>query len=485
MNDSIDPNDQLRRRLRAGADAIDLQPDWNDVTIRLGRSYRRRVRMIGGAAAFALLAGVTGGFLAGRQSSDDGNSVAAAPGAGDSQGQDSDTTTQGAATTIAPSYVPYPGAVDAGSSVMVSSSGRYDTEIAATRLFIRDSAGGVAVRLYRQEYNFETDSGYAVDTAMPYPDTAHDTVPPQGMWPPQDWQPASWCNQNGDLLAEVSTTDVAGVAYGGWWSELPPDSSIIASYQVLGVAEQAPIGVVVVQVSGDIAEVRATFADGSVDSMAPVEGAVALAMPGAFSWEDSVTVDAVGADGAVVATETAGGPFGMVGVWDHPECQPPPPPPPELPEAGEQPADPAAAESGVRTAIETVFATDGVERTEEEAAAYRDEKLALIDDTEGVEDAMNQLGEAYPGIVVTPAVTDLVFRAPDRATVLFSLETSITDFDNRLGELVLVDGTWKVTRATVCDALSMGGGYCDGDPALAPDGPPIMPVTTVPTTAGG
>jgi len=363
MNDSVDPNDQLRRRLQAGADAIDLQPDWDDVTVRLGRSYRRRVRLIGGMAAFALAAGVTGGYLAGRQSASDGDSVAAAPGAGDAKRQASDSTTDEAATTVAAAtHVPSPAAVDAGSSVMVSSSrGPYGGEMQATKLFIRDSAGGVAVRLYRQDYGHMIEEvSEAADTTMPSPDTIFDTIPPEEMWPPSDWQPASWCNQNGDLLAEVSTTDVAGVAYGGWWSELPPDTAMIASYQALGIAEQAPIGVVVVQVGVDVAEVRATFPDGSVDSMAPVEGAAALAMPGAFSWEDSVTVDAVGADGAVLATETAGGMYGMGGVWGRPECQPPPPPPPTLPEAGEQPEDPAAAEAGVRAAVETVFNADGV-----------------------------------------------------------------------------------------------------------------------------
>ncbi len=481
MNDSIDPNAQLRRRLQAGADAIDLQPDWDDVTVRLGRSYRRRVRMIGGAAAFALLAGVTGGYLAGRQSAGDGDSVSAAPGAGNSQRQASDTTTEGAATTLAPAHVPYPAAVDAGSSVMVSSSrGEYGGEMQATKLFIRDSAGGVAVRLYRQDYGYLIgEVSESADTTVPFPDT----IPPEEMWPPADWQPASWCNQNGDLLAEVSTTDVAGVAYGGWWSELPPDTTLIASYQALGIAEQAPIGVVVVQVGADVAEVRATFPDGSVDSMAPIEGAAALAMPGAFSWEDSVTVDALGADGAVLATETAGG-TGMGGVWERPECQPPPPPPPTLPEAGEQPDDPAAAEAGVRAAVETVFGADGVERTEEEAAAYLDAKLALVHNTEGVDAAMTQLGETYPGITVTATVTDFVFTAPDQATVLYSLDTSITDFDNRLGEVVLVDGTWKVSRTTICDALAIGGGYCDGAPSF--DTIPEERTTAAPpTTAGG
>jgi hypothetical protein len=188
----------------------------------------------------------------------------------------------------------------------------------------------------------------------------------------------------------------------------------------------------------------------------------------------------VAADGTVLATETAGGAYGMGGVWDRPECQPPPPPPPTLPEAGEQPEDPAAAEAGVRAAIETVFASDGAELTEEEAAVQREATLALIDDTDGVDAAMTQLGETYPGIVVTASVTDLVFTAPDRATVLYSLDTSITDFDNRLGELVLVDGTWKVTRSTVCEALSLGGGYCDGDPM-----PADMTTAAPPTTAGG
>lgn len=37
---------------------------------------------------------------------------------------------------------------------------------------------------------------------------------------------------------------------------------------------------------------------------------------------------------------------------------------------------------------------------------------------------------------------------------------SVPEFPNRIGRVVLVDGVWKVTRDTLCNDLSLGGGVC-------------------------
>jgi hypothetical protein len=37
---------------------------------------------------------------------------------------------------------------------------------------------------------------------------------------------------------------------------------------------------------------------------------------------------------------------------------------------------------------------------------------------------------------------------------------SIPEIPNRIGRVVLVDGTWKVTRETACSDLALGGVIC-------------------------
>ena len=48
------------------------------------------------------------------------------------------------------------------------------------------------------------------------------------------------------------------------------------------------------------------------------------------------------------------------------------------------------------------------------------------------------------------------------AAVIAALRT-LLDTERILTLAVLVDGVWKITRATICQDLSLAGGDCGGD----------------------
>jgi len=70
-----------------------------------------------------------------------------------------------------------------------------------------------------------------------------------------------------------------------------------------------------------------------------------------------------------------------------------------------------------------------------------------------------------------PIIEELVFTTPDEAWFRYRIETAGIDLDNRYGMAVVVDGSWRITRDTLCQDLSMAGGDCgDWQPVLLPAG---------------
>src|SRR5690606_34505662 len=103
---------------------------------------------------------------------------------------------------------------------------------------------------------------------------------------------------------------------------------------------------------------------------------------------------------------------GEEGTWcPPPECTPPPPPPPPLPEPGEQPDDPAAADAAVRQVVQDVFGPetpDALERS--------------VDDPAGLAEGRERLKERYPEQSTGNSeyeVADLVFTSPTQAVFQF------------------------------------------------------------------
>ena len=284
----------------------------------------------------------------------------------------------------------------------------------------------------------------------------------QGDWGAGDWQPAPWCYESGQLRVSVSGNGVVDIGGVPWYAEAFRGRAV--SWLTLGGNDADPQWVVVVQAPADAINVRAVFADGSTDEVAPQNGIAVLTAPGEVStpinevdytyWEDptpsfELTFEG-GAEPVTLESDS-------VSNWDDPEfresCTPPPP---ALPDAGEQPEDPAASEAEIRAAMTELYGLIG-------AGA---EAGNLIDDPTGVADARAQVEEggfAETAASAVATIDELVFTAPDEAWFRYSIDTDTSFFDNRYGISVLVDGVWKVTRSTVCQDLSMAGGDCGGD----------------------
>jgi hypothetical protein len=276
------------------------------------------------------------------------------------------------------------------------------------------------------------------------------------------WQPAPWCYESGQLRIAFGGNGVIDVGSVPWYSE--PYLGRAVSWVTLGNADDQPTWVFVAQVPADTENVVVTLDSGETDAAAPQNGIAVLAVPGVAPaeviegperyWVDNAPVFSVELQGGAAAGVVGSG---GVGTWDDPEfresCTPPPP---ALPDAGEQPADPAGAEAEIRAAMTALY---GVVGTEEVGSD-------LIDDPTGVAEARQQVqdgGFADDAAGASATIDELVFTAPDEAWFRYSIDTPGNDFDNRYGIAVLVDGVWKITRSTVCQDLSLAGGDCGGD----------------------
>lgn len=289
---------------------------------------------------------------------------------------------------------------------------------------------------------------------------------------PGGWQPPGWCFENGQARVAIAggspaVIDVGGVA---WYSE--PYLGRSVSWLTLGRSDGNPHRIVFVQVPGDTTNVTATWGDGSTDEMAPQNGVAVLVAPGTPNtiehddghhvWleeQPDFTVTFVSGSGPVTVDDDG------IGTWSDPEfvrsCSPPPP---ELPEPGEQPADPAAAEAEILGVIDLLYGLDDGEA----------DVADLVDDPTGVAEAQAQVADgdyadAIASLVVE--VEELVFTEPGEAWFRYRIETDITNLYDRYGIAVFVDGVWKLTRATICQDVGMAGASC-GLPTVAPVHPP-------------
>ena len=131
------------------------------------------------------------------------------------------------------------------------------------------------------------------------------------------------------------------------------------------------------------------------------------------------------------------------------------PPPPELPQPGEQPEDAEAAEAEIRANFIALFDRDAV---------FEDRAEQLLDDTTGLQDALDQLeagGFADAAQTSSRTMTDLVFVSPDEAWFGYDLETVFSDFPSRFGIAYLIDGQWRIARAVICQDFALAGVYCN------------------------
>jgi hypothetical protein len=124
----------------------------------------------------------------------------------------------------------------------------------------------------------------------------------------------------------------------------------------------------------------------------------------------------------------------------------------ELP-TGPPPADPAAAEADIARAFATVY---GGPRNPD----VKRQRIDVFDGLDGVAAEAYRRGHGEQLESTRAAVERVSFDRPDHAWVVYQLGAGDTTVGFRKGEAVLVDGTWKVTRATVCRDLGLTGVTC-------------------------
>lgn len=125
-----------------------------------------------------------------------------------------------------------------------------------------------------------------------------------------------------------------------------------------------------------------------------------------------------------------------------------------LPAPGPGPVDPAKARAGIAKAFDATY----------DFAAPPMRRRVAIDHPAGLDGLVAQVSAGpYGGIArsVGVRVIEVVFTSPTQATVLYEL-TGVpgTIGGARIGHARLIDGDWKVTRATVCADLALAQVSC-------------------------
>ncbi len=426
-----DYEDRIRRALTVRAARIDAQPEPDDLTERIAGRERRRTRALSAALVIVLFAGPTLGFVLGRGGGDD-ELRATAPKGGDgvtvghpgalpkiANGVDSSATT--------------PDSFSAGASGSGSASS--DLVIGAVasqplaRVYTRD-AGNVRLRVYRA-----------------------DVERPGGGVPPW-WEPPAWCFPNGVVQADVSNDDTVGIVNANVYAALR-EGEVGGSLWAIGMAEGAPLWVAVVQAPAGATRVHVTFPGGGTDEMAPVDGIATLVHSATLTdtapyFSQVATVEAFDATGSSLGRGTARV-YGADTSQNKDECMAPT----SLPAPGaEQPANVAAATHAVTDAFDIAHSN----------AQSDDARTAVIDDPTGLPEiwAQNRQGP-YKDQIAASVITldDVVFASATKAYFRYHWETpGYSTYGPRFGEADVVDGTWKVTRASMCQDIALTGVSC-------------------------
>lgn len=419
------------------------EADWHEVVRGIEARQRRRNRATAGLAALIAVATGLAGFAIGNQDS----TVQLKPGAGRGAAQPA------SASTLAPPAMESQGSAgDAGS--FPGFSGSPSIAPSATPLIARETDGGLGLRVTRLDFapDITTNGGYP-GTVLP-----------------------DECVTVGSLfIGVVLPTDFA-VTSGQVTRSRQPRAALSST-----VASTGQSVMVVVVTGAGAAEVRGVFPGGANDSMKAEDGIAVLAatvtQEQLHDWR-AVKVS-VGDGGAAEQLElTANGYMffgsssdviasGAADTPPMPDCSP------RLPAPGEQPADAAAAKAAVTKTFSTLYVF----------STPTEERAKLIDDTTGIEAALQQVlsgsfAEAAKG--ARWKLIDMVFTDPTTAVVKYDIEIpegsgSQSIAQNRFGTAKLIDGTWKATRATICGDLQLAGGSCDPQADLG---------SAVPTTIG-
>jgi hypothetical protein len=224
---------------------------------------------------------------------------------------------------------------------------------------------------------------------------------------------------------------------------------ISAAVSTVGIAEGSPATVVAVEVGPQAASVSVTGSAGTVQE-SPVDGEAVIVLAG----DAQSALSAAGSQ--LQVSDSSGTSLSTVSLQvDASAPTGPSSLPSSLPASGQAPADAPAATQAITQAFEAVFdcSTPPIQRVEQ------------IQDGSLVEGALEQVDTGpYEALASSSYidVTQIVFENPTLADVSYVIrfhsDTTLTF--PMIGQAVIVSGSWRVSYATVCAAVSLGLGNC-------------------------
>lgn len=391
-------------------------PDWPDLVRRAGHRHRRSGRVRVTAAALVATACAAGGFALGHR---------------DAVVEVASGDTGRVETPAAPTSSVVQSPTDAGSRII-------------PRLFARTTAQGLELRV----------SATLSSDSLTSPDIERSLLLPDGCRPPIGRLAIGVF-----MPADFASTSVAVSA------TTSPIGQLITTLSDIGT----PVMLVAVLGAGE-GTARATFPGGTTDSVKAEHGIALLAAPvtdAESRRQRDVKVEVTHAgtttqvplrhseDRSYLETDAGKDRSGWLTNPTPTSCDE------RLPPAGDQPTDPAAAREAVAASFRTILANDTPD----------EQRLALVDDTRGLDDALAQI-RTIIGDSPTSApagidwqLEEMIFTDPTTAWVKYdlALHTAAGDSYSRsdlYGAARLVDGTWKVARWTVCADLALVNVTC-------------------------
>jgi hypothetical protein len=314
---------------------------------------------------------------------------------------------------------------------LTAANGDGDVAVAPGGPIFVHSSGGVAIAVYRAARSSPAGNGCSFETCSGEP-------PPSG------------CLPTGGVVEEVTTAGavamVAAPLFGSYTTPL-----IGVGMSIVGEAEGSPATVLDVETGPGADAVRLTTHAGT-GTVTPVDGVADSVLAGAPATAigpagGTLTID--GASGTVLATVPLQVDSSEPATASTlPSSLPPP-------GSGTAPADPAAATTAIEQLFSTVFG----------CADTPFVRAGEIEDNGLFANPIEQLYLGpYASLVesVYATVEDVVFVSPTVADVSYTIR-----FHNdaslqfpMLGTAVLLDGAWRVSYATLCRAVALGGVEC-------------------------
>jgi hypothetical protein len=394
MSDEIER--QLSESLRRRAEGMNAQPDWNDLSIRRGRSERRRLRLVTVGVVLLLAAGPIAGYAVARATESNGPSVIAGGAGPRSAGKRAAQAVGGCSD--APTCGPL------------------------QQLF-RRTTGDLTVRAYRWAGSPDCPAGIVAELsnagavalpAAPVEASGIGTV--GGGFGDAEGTPVRF------LIIQLGSnvgprTETARVTFEGAGTDEMHPATVDADHAVAVLAVNAPEGT-------------------------PL----------------GATIELLDASGSTIERSGMAGGIGVpslpCGTRSPPTTAPQqtPPPPSTLPPAGKPPADEDAARKSVHEAYEGVYAANA---SIQDVVKFVDDTHGL---EQAITQLDQNIPNARPTLSID--IREIRFVNPNEAAVLYDIRDANGAWLNRVGKSVPVNGKWMVTRETVCRDITLGMTKC-------------------------